>query len=195
MRHSRRQFVSQFAASAFAAALAPALRAQGSLDKFLLPAPPCRDDLTPAVPGDGGYRPGAPVRSNLRDAGTTGVSMTLTGYVTGLTCGRVKGARIDFWHADRAGKFDTTGFRFRGAVLTGSDGGYAVETIVPGSLAGTARRIGARIALPGKPALVTALFFPGDPSAQKDPGFKPLLVMKRPDGTKNAYTFDFLLDA
>ena len=165
---------------------------QGGLDKFLVPAPPCKEDLTPAVPAGAGYRAGAPLRKTLSAAGTR---MTLSGFVTGLTCGRIKGARLDFWQADASGRTDTAGFRLRGAVLTDPDGRYVIETIVPGSEAGRARHIGVRVEPTGKKALTTVLFFPDDEAATRDRQFNKSLVMKAVPGAINSYTFDFLLDA
>ena len=121
--------------------------------------------------------------------------MTLSGYVTGLTCGRIKGARVDFWHADAAGKLDNAGFNLRGAVLTDGEGRYFVETVVPGAENGRARSLGVRVAPPGKKPLATVLFFPDDSLATKDKHFNKSLVMKPAAGAANAYTFDFLLDA
>jgi protocatechuate 3,4-dioxygenase beta subunit len=168
---------------------------QSGLDKFLLPAPPCKDDLTPAVPVGTAYRPGAPLRKTLIEKGAPGTRMTLSGYVTGLTCGRIKGARIDFWQADANGKTDNAGFNFRGAVLTDAEGRYSIETVVPGSDRGRARHIGARVGPAGKTALTTLLFFPDDVVATKDKQFHKNQVMKAVGGAANSYTFDFLLDA
>ncbi|HXT69945.1 MAG TPA: hypothetical protein VN700_09335 [Vicinamibacterales bacterium] len=195
MPPTRREFLAVLAATVpVAAGTARGETAQNGLDKFLLPAPPCKDDLTPAVLGTD-YRPGAPVRSSLIDPGETGTRMTLAGYVTGLTCGRIKGARVDFWQAGPDGKLQATGFRLRGAVLTDAEGRYSLTTVVPGALAGRARRIGVRIAPAGKKPLATVLFFPDDSVAARDSQFKPALVMKKVAGAENAYGFDFLLDA
>ena len=174
---------------------APLRAAQRGLDKFLMPAPPCKDDLTPSVPAGLEYRSGAPVRRSLVQPGDPGERMTLSGYVTGLTCGRIKDARLDFWQADANGKVDNAGFQMRGAVLAGQDGRYSIETIVPGSDGGRARRIGVRIEPPGKKPFLTTLFFPDDAVATRDRNFKPNLVMKRVPGSAFAYTFDFLIDA
>ena len=195
-RSTRREFLAQTLASGvFLAWAAPVRGGQRGLDQFLIAAPPCRDDLTPAVPAGREFRPGAPVRRALAEPGRPGTRMTLSGFVTGLTCGRVKAARIDFWQADAAGAYDMTGDTLRGAVITDADGKYTIETIVPGAVSGRARRIGARVQPPGKPALTTYLFFPDDPAAAKDPAYKPLLVLKQTgSGTPRAYTFDFLLD-
>lgn len=169
--------------------------AQAGLDKFLVPAPPCKDDLTPAVPVGAGYRPGAPLRISPGDRSAVGTKMTVTGFVTGLACGRIKGARVDFWHADPSGRTDNAGFRFRGAVLTDADGRFVIETVVPGSEGGRARQMGIRVEPSGKKPLTTILFFPDDPAATKDKYFNKSLVMKAVPGIVNSYTFNFLLDA
>jgi len=162
--------------------------AQSGLDKFLVPAPPCKDDLTPAA-AVAGYRAGAPLQKTVSAAATR---MTLAGYVTGLTCGRIRGARLDFWQADANGRTDNP---VRGAVLTDADGRYAIETIVPGSEGGRARHLGVRVEPSGRKALTTLLFFPNDVAATTDKQFNKSLVMKAVSGAVNAYTFDFLLDA
>jgi len=200
-RRTRREFFAPlltFGVTAVAVSVAPAARvqaAQSGLDKFLVPAPPCKDDLTPAARVDAAYRPGAPLRNTLMEKGAAGARMTLSGYVTGLTCGRIKGARVDFWQADAAGKIDNAGFNLRGAVLTDAEGRYAVETIVPGAESGRARHLCVRVEPPGKKALTTLLFFPGDVAAANDKHFNKSLVMKAASGTANTYRFDFLLDA
>jgi protocatechuate 3,4-dioxygenase beta subunit len=168
---------------------------QSGLEKFLVPAPPCTDDLTPAVPDDGTYRPGAPLRKTLMEKGAAGTRMILAGYVTGLTCGRIKGARLDFWQADASGRTDNAGFSFRGAVMTDGDGRYAIETVIPGSTGERARHLSVRVEPLGKKPLMTVLFFPNDLRAAKDTHFKKSLVMKPVPGTPNSYMFDFLLDA
>ena len=170
------------------------LRAQRGLDQFLLPAPPCRDDLTPRVPAGSEYRPNAPVKSTLVETGMAGDRMTLSGYVTGLACGRIRNARVEFWQADATGKYDTGGFQLRGAALTDQEGKYSIETIVPGAERAEVRRIHVRVAPAGKKDLTTVLFFPDDPAAVRDRAYKPSLTMKRVSGASSAYRFDFLLD-
>jgi protocatechuate 3,4-dioxygenase beta subunit len=195
-RSSRRGFLASALAPCVAIAATSRLFAgQRGLDQFLVAAPPCKDDLTPAVPAGREFRAGAPVRASLIEAGASGTRMTLSGFVTGLACGRISSARIDFWHADAAGALDMTGFKFRGAVTTDAEGKYKIDTIVPGAAAGRARRIGARVRPPGKPAFTTYLFFPDDAAAAKDAAYKPLLVLKQTGvGNPRTYTFDFLLD-
>ena len=172
-------------------------RGQGrqGLDQFLQ-APPCKDEkLTPSVAVDPPFRSDAPMRTSLVEPGMTGPRMRLSGYVIGLKCGRIKGARVDFWQADAAGVVPQKGVRGRGRQLTDAEGRFTLETVMPGAPAGRARRLSARVEPPGKPALTTVLFFPGDPAAAKEKAFAPSLVMRRVVGVKpDTYAFDFVLD-
>lgn len=166
---------------------------QRGLEQFAVPARPCTaDELTPAAADGGTYRPGAQARTSLVEPGTIGAKLALSGSVVGLKCGPIKDARIDFWHPDGRGVLDGSGFRFRGHQLTGAEGRYALETIVPGAATGRPPWIGARLQPPGQPGLTTRLFLPDHPANPRDPSFKPQLVMKK--GAQGAFTFDFVLD-
>jgi protocatechuate 3,4-dioxygenase beta subunit len=193
---TRRQFLVTGVASAMAAAWTRVSgAAQRGLDQFMVPAPPCKEeDLTPAVPAGPDYKANAPARTSLLEPGMTGRKIAVSGYVIGLTCGRVKGARVEFWQADAAGAYDSRGFRLRGHQMTDADGRYTLETIVPGATVGGARHINARIVPPGKPALTTRMYFPDEAANAKDPAFSPKLSMKRAPGSAEAYTFDFVLN-
>jgi protocatechuate 3,4-dioxygenase beta subunit len=166
-----------------------------SLDQFLT-SPPCKDEkLTPAAAPQPAFSAGAPARTSLLEQGLTGPRVVLTGHVIGLKCGRIKGARVDFWHADAGGAYPTNGSRLRGHQLTDAEGRYRLETIRPGAPAGRARHLSARVEPPGKPALTTVLFFPGDPANAKDKRFQPTLVMREVTGAApGTYAFDFVLD-
>jgi protocatechuate 3,4-dioxygenase beta subunit len=152
---------------------------QTGLEGFTLAGPPCTPDerATPAVPADTSYRPGAPERSSLVERGVVGTPLTLSGTVTGLTCGRVKGALVEVWQADARGVYDQSGFRLRGAQRTDANGAFRFETILPGAAAGRAPHIGVRVAVAGKPDFWTELFFPNDPRNAKDARFNPRLVL------------------
>lgn len=169
--------------------------AQG-LEQFGTLAPPCIDDprSTPQVPRAATYRDGAPARTSLIEPGLAGTRLTLSGTVSGLTCGRIKGATIEIWQADARGVFDMAGQRLRGHQLTNAEGGYRFETIVPGAPARRARHIGVRIIVPAKADYATEIFFPDDPAAAKDSRFKKELVMRMVRATTGqAAVFDFVL--
>jgi protocatechuate 3,4-dioxygenase beta subunit len=146
---------------------------------------------TPAV-APVAFKPGAPARTALG-----GATLVLTGSVIGLTCGRIKGARVDFWQADAHGAYDTAGFGHRGYQLTDKDGHYRLETVVPGPPPGHAPHIDVRVEPPGTPAFTTQVFFPDGAKNVKDPNFRSELVMKKMAGSGSAglvATFDILLN-
>jgi protocatechuate 3,4-dioxygenase beta subunit len=165
-----------------------------SLDQFLLP--PCKDDtLTPLVPATPAFKPDAVLRTSLIEPGMTGSRIVLTGFVVGLKCGRIKGARVDFWQAEASGAYPQTGSRLRGRQATDAEGRYRLETVMPGAPQGRARHLSARVEPPGKPALTTELFFPDEPANAHDKIFKPTLVMKKVAGAPaGTFAYDFVLD-
>lgn len=58
--------------------------------------------------------------------------LRLSGTVTSAETGAaIAGAELDFWQADSNGFYDRQGQHLRGRVLTGPDGGYAIETVLP----------------------------------------------------------------
>jgi protocatechuate 3,4-dioxygenase beta subunit len=173
--------------------------AQG-LDQFVMAGPPCNDAAkpTPGIAKDATFKAGSPERTSLIQAATTGTRLTLTGTVSGVTCGRIKGARVDFWQADATGAYDMTGFRFRGHQQTDAMGAYRLTTIIPGNAGGRARHIGVNVVVSGKADFWTEIFFPDDPLRAKDPRFRAELLAKlaadpRLPGATTA-TFDIVLD-
>src|SRR6187402_3030101 len=98
MRLSRRQCLF-LAVPALLGGRVGAVDTQG-LDQFMTAAgPPCSPDekLTPAVPADATYKKGSPARTSLAEAGMAGTPLDLSGTVSGITCGRIKGAVVDVW--------------------------------------------------------------------------------------------------
>ena len=192
-RQNRREFLAWGAAACGLLGAVRVFGAQRGLEQFTVPAPPCKEeDLTPAVAPSAAFRANAPARTSLVEPGMAGKRMALAGYVIGLKCGRVKDVCLDFWQADAGGAYDARGFRLRGHQLTDAEGRYRLDTIVPGP-SGGARHINVRILPPGRPALVTRLYFPDDPATGKDKVFAPKLAMK-PGAGPEAYTFDIVLD-
>ena len=194
MTVSRRVFLA-LALPAGALARTGGLGAQG-LEQFALSAPPCGDDprATPQVPRDATFRAGAPARTSLVEPGMPGTRLRVSGSVTGLSCGRVQGARVDLWQADDRGVYDMTGYRLRGHQLTDANGGFRFETIVPGAAQGRSKRLGVRVIVANKGDFSTELFFPDDPRNTKDPRFKPELLLKMVRATSGqAATFDLVL--
>jgi len=152
--------------------------AQG-LGQFMTPTVPCGDvKPTPAAADDATFKAGAPLKASLVEPGITGERLVLTGTVSGVICGPIKGARVDFWQADPQGVYDAKGFRLRGHVLTDDKGVYRIETVLPAAYGRRARHLNAKVQAAGKPTLATQLFIADDPQNLKDPQFKPELAIK-----------------
>jgi protocatechuate 3,4-dioxygenase beta subunit len=166
--------------------------AQG-LGQFTTPTVPCGDvKPTLSAADESTFRAGAPLKPSLVEPGMTGERLVLTGTVSGIVCGAIKGARVDFWQTDAQGAYDAKGFRFRGHVLSDAQGVYRIETILPSAYAKRARHLNAKVQAAGKPTLVTQLFIADDPLNAKDPQFKPELVIlptKTATGWSAQYAF------
>lgn len=161
------------------------------------PAPPPAPACAPTLADIEGpfYKAGAPGRTLLEGAG---VRLQLRGVVRDTDCRPLHGAQIEMWHADHRGAYDDDGFDFRTRFLTGADGSYQLDTILPGRyLNGHRHRpahIHAKLAAYGFAPLTTQLYFPGDPYNDGDPFFKPaLLVAFDPHHTAPRAHFDFVL--
>jgi protocatechuate 3,4-dioxygenase beta subunit len=188
---TRRRFLTGLAGLSGAGAIAR-LDAQRGLDQFMIPSPGCTEaDLTPAVANVAGFKPGSPARTTLIEPGMTGSKIVIAGFVIGIKCGRVKGARLDFWHADPTGAIDQQGFRFRGHQLTDGEGKYRLETLMPGAAGTRAPAVHVRLTPPGQPPLLTRLFFPDEVKNGRDPQFVAKLAMKR---AGDSLRFDFILN-
>jgi protocatechuate 3,4-dioxygenase beta subunit len=196
---SRRLLLRQALWVAGSIALVNRGRAQGLAD-FAGGPPPCLPDekATPATPEGPEFKPGAPRRSSLREPGLPGTTLTLQGTISGLTCGPIKGARVDFWQADVNGVYDRAGFRLRGYQLTDGNGAYALETIEPGASRGRAPRLHLKVVPPGKAPFTTQLFFPNHPLNARDPQFRPELVLTmsgaRARGSPRSARFNIVLN-
>ncbi|MFF0556218.1 carbohydrate-binding protein [Streptomyces sp. NPDC020472] len=153
------------------------------------------DDPTPEQMEGPYFKPNSPLRSSLLEAGTTGVRLTVSGYVFGLACRPISGVLLDFWQADVNGAYDNTGFRFRGHQFTDATGAFKLTTIVPGLYPGRTRHLHVKLQAPGRPVLTTQLYFPGEPRNNTDSIFDPRLLMTvRDAGTAKEAAFDFVLN-
>lgn len=181
-------------------ALVAVARADGGpqLEQFATGGPPCAPNtpVTRAVPRDSTYKAGSPARASLMATTTpAGMPLTFAGTVTGLTCGRVAGARVDVWHADPTGTYDMAGFGLRGHQLTDGQGQFQFRTVMPGPAGRRAPHLGVHVTVPGKADFWTELFCPRDPQNASDPRFHQDLVVKLvPDGRTRRAHFDIVLD-
>jgi protocatechuate 3,4-dioxygenase beta subunit len=102
---------------------------------------------------------------------------------------------VDLWHADEKGQYDNVGFRYRGHVITGSDGAFRFRTIVPALYPGRTRHYHVKVQAPGSRLLTTQLYFPSEPANRRDGLFRRELLMRVTDtGDGSAGRFDFILN-
>lgn len=135
------------------------------------------------------FKPDSPLRHAL--SGKKG--LIVMGRVLSPQCRPVAGALLDFWHADEAGDYDNSGFRFRGHQFTDSQGRWRLETVVPGEYPGRARHLHVKVQAPGKRILTTQLYFPVRMGHHDDGLYQGELEMKMPKDREGA--FDFVIEA
>ncbi len=165
----------------------------------LAPTPECDDDeLAATLPQTAGpfYTPESPERRSLLEPGMPGNRLVVSGYVYTTDCQPIPGALLDFWQADDAGVYDNQGYRLRGHQFADEDGGFTLETIVPGLYPGRTRHIHVMAQAPDQPVLTTQLYFPDEPANASDGIFNPALVMdvQDADASETAF-FTFVLSA
>jgi protocatechuate 3,4-dioxygenase beta subunit len=139
------------------------------------------------------YRPGAPFKTDLVQAGTKGEIMHFGGTVFGKEGKALKNALVEIWHCDENGVYDNTSdaYVYRSSFKTSTDGKYNFKSIfpVPYAVSATSTRpahIHMRISANGVQDLVTQVYFKGDKHIAEDPGSKnPLALNRILDMTKN----------
>ena len=116
------------------------------------------------------FRKGAPNQSVLRAPGDLGFPLKVAGRVMNTRGQLVEGAKIDLWHADHTGRYDTRGYRYRASISPDAKGDYAVDTVMPGHYADRpAQHIHYLITAPGHKSLITQAYFATDPFFEGDP--------------------------
>ncbi len=122
------------------------------------------------------YRPGAPIRTELVQAGTKGQLLHFNGVVfakDGKT--PFRNSLVEIWHCNEEGIYDNTSdeYVYRAACKTGVDGKYQFNTIlpVPYNVGGDVVRpahIHMRVSGNSGQDLVTQVYFKGDQYLAKD---------------------------
>jgi protocatechuate 3,4-dioxygenase beta subunit len=135
------------------------------------------------------FKTSTPQRITLIEPGSKAPRLVVTGQVLSRDCTPLKGALLDFWHADEAGDYDNQGFRYRGHQFTDAEGRYRLETIVPAEYPGRARHIHVKVQPPGGRVLTTQLYFPNESGNQRDGIFRPDLVMQMAQRGQGAFDF------
>jgi protocatechuate 3,4-dioxygenase beta subunit len=164
----------------------------------LAPTPACDDgdDPTPAQTEGPYFTPDSPERASLLEAGMGGQRLVVAGTVLATDCRPVERALLDFWQADDAGEYDNQGYRLRGHQFSDAEGAWRLETVVPGIYSGRTRHIHVKVQASDDPVLTTQLYFPGEPSNDRDGIFQPELQLgdvRDSGGTRRA-SFTFVLE-
>ena len=137
------------------------------------------------------FKTNTPQRITLIEPGSKAPRLVVTGQVLSRDCKPLKGALLDFWHADEDGAYDNQGFRYRGHQFTDAEGRYRLETIVPAVYPGRTRHIHVKVQPPGGRVLTTQLYFPNEAENQRDGLYRPELVMQMKE--RGAAAFDFVV--
>jgi protocatechuate 3,4-dioxygenase beta subunit len=167
----------------------PASTAAGAAGT-LAPTPACDDGDEPTLAQTEGpyFTPNSPERASLLEAGMAGRRLVVAGTVLTPDCRPVRRALLDFWQADDAGQYDNQGYRLRGHQFSDAEGGWRLETVVPGLYTGRTRHIHVKVQAPDGPVLTTQLYFPGEPANDRDGLFDQALLMDV-SGDRASFTF------
>ena len=140
------------------------------------------------------FKTNTPQRITLIEPGSKAPRLVVTGQVLSRECTPLKGALLDFWHADEHGDYDNRAFRYRGHQFTDADGRWRLETILPAVYPGRTRHIHVKVQRPHGRILTTQLYFPGEPRNRTDSIFDSSLLMDiRRAGSGRRAQFRFVL--
>lgn len=156
----------------------------------------CTAPATPLVQLTEGpyYTANPPQNATLRTAGVAGTPLTLTGYVVSKSCQPIANARLDFWQADGNGNYDNSGYTLRGWQLTDANGGYKLETVIPGLYPGRTEHIHFKVTVNGQ-TYTSQLFFPGVSQNEADSIYSSQMLVKLNTATSPATgTFTFVVN-
>ncbi len=122
------------------------------------------------------YRPGAPVRTDMRIKDAPGQLILLTGQIKQKDCTTaLKGACVELWHCDANGVYDneSSEFLYRAKTYCDEKGNYSFKTRLPvpyevGSGQIRPAHYHMMISATGYQSLITQLYFSGDKYILKD---------------------------
>jgi catechol 1,2-dioxygenase len=187
----RRTFLRNTALCAFAVSASGYIRFDG--EKYTGDCETTTDILGPF------YRPGSPLRTNLRIPGDNGTPVELSGTVRHNDCRTpYPNAKVELWHCDAKGVYDntTSEFLYRGTAYTDENGKYQFQTVLPVPYAISAGRFRPAhyhlmITARGYQPFITQLYFKGDEYIKTDPSASTPGAQRRildlqhlPDGSK-----------
>lgn len=125
------------------------------------------------------YRPGAPLRTNLRLPSTHGVPIVLRGNIfkeDGKT--PIANALVEIWHCDENEVYDNISddYKYRGGQRTKADGKYSFKSILPvpykanpnDDASWRPAHIHMRVSVPNQQDLITQIYFKGGKYVETD---------------------------
>lgn len=116
------------------------------------------------------YKKRAPENRNLRAQGDPGLPLAVSGQVFNVRGDALQNASIEIWQTDHLGHYDLDGYRYRARLVSGADGKYAFESVMPGHYPDrVCQHIHYLVTAPGHKPLVTQLYFASDPVFEGDP--------------------------
>lgn len=156
------------------------------------------------------YRPGAPMRTNLRLPGSNGMPIILKGSIfkeDGKT--PINNAFVEIWHCDEHEVYDNVSdeYKYRGAQKTNPDGKYVFNTIMPVPYRGNPTdestwrpaHIHMRVSVPDQQDLVTQIYFSGgkyldtDSSASSPRAVNRILNVKTNSARESEIIFNVVM--
>src|SRR5208283_2717662 len=78
------------------------------------------------------YKREAPNTSVLRAPNDPGMPLAIAGMVYDTRGEVVQNAKLEIWQTDNAGHYDNVGYRYRALLNPGPQGGYAIDSVMPG---------------------------------------------------------------
>jgi protocatechuate 3,4-dioxygenase beta subunit len=125
------------------------------------------------------YRPGSPIRKNLRLPKSNGTPIVLKGHIfkeNGKT--PINNALVEIWHCDENEVYDNTSdeYKYRGGQRTKADGTYEFKSILPvpykaapnDETSWRPAHIHMRVSVPNQQDLITQIYFKGGKYTETD---------------------------
>lgn len=195
MTISRRSLLKSFLASATLLPLHKSFGLSGGMAKLPL-TPTCPDKVETTLPRQAGpfYKRQSPLKHNLVDDTMGGERITVAGFVLNEDCKPQPDCRVEIWHADDNGHYDSQGFRLRGHCITDERGRWWFDTIIPGLYPGRTRHYHFKVHTSTGHNITTQLFFPGEQQNKTDYIFNEALLMEiNEEGNERLARFDFVV--
>lgn len=167
----------------------------GAAPESLARTPVCDDHPEQTKRSTAGpyYKPDAPERRDLTGDGA-GEPLLLGGFVMDRQCRPLAGRVVELWHCDADGRYDNSGYRFRGWQRTDAVGRWWFSTIVPALYPGRTRHYHVKVGRADDSLLTTQLYFPDEPKNAGDWIYDPQLELSLHDSRGDRFgRFDFIV--